>query len=62
MSVTAIATSTSLTPPHTTRANSVRAPRPHVTAAPFSPAAQKQANAINTGRQPQRGRIVNVVV
>ncbi len=33
-----------------------------VTAPPFTPAAQKQANAINTGRQPSRGARIDIKV
>ncbi|TAK99627.1 MAG: hypothetical protein EPO08_15835 [Rhodospirillaceae bacterium] len=62
MSVTSVAGSASLTPPHPSRANGIHGPRPVVTAAPFSPTAQKQADAINTGRQPHRGHVVNIVV
>ena len=46
------------------RASHVKRPAPQktVTAAPFTPAAQKQAAAVNTGRQPHRGQRVNIKV
>ena len=54
MPVTSITGQASFTPPKSTR---VQGPKPAktITAAPFTPAAQKQANAINSGRTPHRG-------
>jgi hypothetical protein len=59
MPITALTGSASLTPAHTAH---LTAPKPAkvVTAAPFSPKAQKQANAINTSRAPHRGHVVDV--
>ena len=61
MPITSIVSSASLSPSHSTH---VRGPAPQktVTAAPFTPKAQKQANAVNTGRQTGRGHVVNIKV
>jgi hypothetical protein len=58
MPITALTGSASLTPAHT----ALTPPQPTkvVTAAPFSPQAQKQANAINTSRDPHRGHVVDI--
>lgn len=61
MPVTAITSSVSFTPSQSTRAPGPQ-PSKTVTGAPFTPAAQKQANAINTGRTPHRGGKVNISV
>lgn len=58
MPVTSV-TSASITPANYTKIKR-SAPRKVVTGAPFTPAAQKQANAINTGRHPSRGRIIDI--
>jgi hypothetical protein len=62
MPVTSITSSASLTPSQSTRGAPGPKPNKTVTAAPFSPAAQKQANAINSGRSPHRGGKVNITV
>ena len=61
MPITALTGSASLTPAHSVQ---LTAPKPAkvVTGAPFSRQAQKQANAINTSRDPHRGRVVDVKV
>ncbi|MHB1204040.1 MAG: hypothetical protein ACYCZX_00615 [Rhodospirillaceae bacterium] len=62
MPVTAITASASLTPSQSTRGPSGPKPAKTITAAPFTPKAQKQANAINTGRSPARGGKINITV
>lgn len=62
MPVTSITSSASLTPSQYTRGPSGPKPAKVVTAAPFTPAAQKQANAINSGRTPLRGGKLNITV
>jgi hypothetical protein len=59
MPITALTGSASLTPAHSAQ---VTAPKPMkaVTAAPFTPQAQKQSSAINTGRDPHRGHVVDI--
>jgi hypothetical protein len=61
MPVTALTSSASLTP---ARSAQLTAPKPAktVTAAPFTPQAQKQSAAINTGRAPHRGSVVDIKV
>ena len=59
MPITALTGSATLTP---ARSVQITAPKPEkaVTAAPFTPKAQQQANAINTSRDPHRGRVVDI--
>ena len=59
MPITALTGSASLTPARTAL---VTLPKPAqtVTAAPFTPKAQSQANAINTSRDPHRGHVVDI--
>ena len=61
MPVTSISAA-SLTPAHTATVKRTPSPRQVITAAPFTPKAQKQADAINTGRQPHRGNHVDIKV
>lgn len=63
MSVSSIATTQSIAPAQLKRAAS-RAPglRPTITEAPFTAKAQKQVNAINSGRAPDRGHHVDIRV
>jgi hypothetical protein len=63
MSISAIATTQSLAPAQLKRASSVSPGlRPSITEPPFTAKAQKQVNAINTGRAPQRGHHVDIKV
>jgi hypothetical protein len=55
MPVTSITSQASMTPVQSNRGPKGPKPAKTVTAAPFTPAAQKQANVINTGRSPLRG-------
>lgn len=59
MPVTSVTGPASFTPSQATRSPGPK-PAKTVTAAPLSPAAQKQANAINSGRMPHRGGRVNI--
>ena len=61
MPITATISPVSLTPAQTTRTSGPR-PAKVVTGAPFTPKAQKQAAAINTGRVPARGGKVDISV
>jgi hypothetical protein len=60
MPVTSLTASASLTPAQSARGPSGPKPAKTITAAPFTPKAQHQANAINTGRAPARGGKVDI--
>jgi hypothetical protein len=63
MSVSSIATTQSLAPAQLKRAAKLSPRlRPTITEPPFSAKAQKQVNAINTGRTPHRGHRVDIKV
>ncbi|MBX7198967.1 MAG: hypothetical protein K1X51_06280 [Rhodospirillaceae bacterium] len=55
MPVTSIASQAAMTPVQSNHGPKGPKPAKTITAAPFTPAAQKQANVINTGRSPLRG-------
>jgi len=56
-------TAANLAPPPTVQRvkRTSKGPRQVITAPPFSAAAQQQANALNTGRYPVRGKLINIV-
>lgn len=62
MPVTSVASQASMTPVQSNRGPKGPKPARTVTAAPFTPAAQKQANVINSGRTPLRGGKLNITV
>ena len=60
MPVTSITSQAALTPAKPARGPKGAQPAKTITAAPFTPAAQKQANVINSGRTPLRGGKLNI--
>jgi len=62
MTVSAILGTNARLQPHTAPIKPHKPVPPHVTAASGTPAELKQVQALHTGHQTPRGRIVNVVV
>ncbi len=60
MPVTSITSQASMTSVQANRGAKGPKPAKTITAAPFTPAAQKQANVINTGRTPVRGGKIDI--